>query len=336
VSAPADERHRHTGGGRLVDTVAPPLLAVLALVTGSRWADATGSGVLPLLQALVPAASVPTWAVLLATAFTRRWRLAAAAAGLATVHVGLLVPWVTRRRRRTVGDRRDRLVVLSSNLQLGRGDPAALVETVRARDVDLLLLVEVTLEMRAALLEAGITDVLPHMAGTPSADTDIAMIFSRHPLREPDVAPLPPIRYGSELSTVETPSGDVVAAVVHPVVPIPIPGPARAWHRELAGLAAWAASVPRHMPVVLAGDFNATMDHPVLRRLGAVGIVDAHREVGRGRRATWPRIPGLSLLSPLFHLDHVQARGFDVVDADTLVMPGSDHLAVWAELAPAR
>ena len=344
MSAPDDERHRtdvrHASdaaavdGGRMVDTVAPPLLAVLALVTGSRWADAPGSAVLPVLQALVPAAFVPTWVVLLATALTRRWRLAAVAAVLAAVHIVLLVPWVTRRRHVTVGEGGERLVVLSSNLQLGRGDPAALVETVRARDVDLLLLVEVTLEMRDALLEAGIAQVLPHMAGIPRADTDTAMIFSRHPLREPDVAPLPPIRYGSELATVETPSGDMVAAVVHPVVPVP--GPARAWHRELAGLAAWAASVPRDMPVVLAGDFNATMDHPVLRRLGDVGIVDAHREIGRGRRATWPRIPGLSLLSPWFHLDHVQARGFDVIDADTLVMPGSDHLAVWAELAPAR
>jgi endonuclease/exonuclease/phosphatase (EEP) superfamily protein YafD len=343
VSAPADERHRTdvrhasdasaVGRGRLVDTVAPPLLAVLALVTGSRWADATGSGILPVLQALVPAASVPSWGVLLATALTRRWRLAAAAGVLAAVHIGLLVPWVTRRRHTTIRDGGDRLVVLSSNLQLGRGDPAALVETVKVRDVDLLLLVEVTLEMRAALLEAGIAGLLPHVSGMPGADTDTAMIFSRHPLREPDVAPLPPIRYGSALSTAETPFGDVVAAVVHPVVPVPVPGPARAWHRELSGLAAWAASVPRDMPVVLAGDFNATMDHPVLRRLGDVGIVDAHREIGRGRRATWPRIPGLSLLSPWFHLDHVQARGFHVVDADTLVMPGSDHLAVWAELA---
>ena len=187
--------------------------------------------------------------------------------------------------------------------------------------------------MRAALLDAGIADLLPHMVGSPEPGSGTAMIFSRHPVHDPDVAPLPPISYGSELATVKTPSGDVVVAAVHPVVPVP--GPARAWHGELAGLAAWAASVPRDVPVVLAGDFNATLDHPVLRRLGDAGMVDAHREVGRGRHAKWPRIPGLSLLSPWFHLDHVQARGFDVLDADTLVIPGSDHLAVWAALAPA-
>lgn len=342
MSAPADDRHRNklrlrtdalAHAGRMVDMLAPALLAVLALVTGSRWVDAPGSRVLRILQALVPAASVPTRAVLLATALTRRWRLAAVAGVLGAVHLALHVPWVTRRRRTVVRGGGDPLVVLASNVQYGRGDAAAVVDSVRARDVDLLLLVEVTAEMRAALLDAGIADLLPHTVGSPEAGSDTAIIFSRHPVRDPDVSPLPPISYGSQLATVKTPSGDVVVAVVHPVVPVP--GPARAWHRELAGLAAWAASVPRDVPVVLAGDFNATLDHPVLRRLGNAGIVDAHREVGRGRRATWPRIRGLSLLSPWFHLDHVQARGFDVLDADTLVIPGSDHLAVWAALAPA-
>lgn len=249
----------------MVDTVAPPLLVALALVTGSRWVDAPRSRVLPVLHALVPAASAPSWVVLLASALTRRWRPAVVAGVLGAVHLGLLVPWVTRRRRASTHQRGDPLVVLSSNLQLGRGDPAALVDSVRARDVDLLVLVEVTVEMRAALLDAGVADLLPHMAEAPAAGSDTAMIFSRHPLRDPDVAPLPPISYGSELATVKAPSGDVIVAVVHPVVPVSRP---RAWHRELAGLAEWAASVPRDTPLVLAGDFNATLNDPVLRPPG--------------------------------------------------------------------
>ena len=317
--------------GRLVDAAGPPLFAVLALITGSRWVDAPGPVLLPVLQALVPAATTPTWVVLVLAAVTRRWSLAAAASVLAAVHVGLLVPWVTPGRRATAHSAGDRLVVLSSNLLFGRGDPATVVDAVRDREVDLLLLVEVTWDLRDALLDAGITDELPHMAGRPRADADAAMIFSRHPLRAPEVAPLPPVTYGGELATVTSPSGDVVVAVVHVVAPVP--GFGRAWHREWTMLGTWAASVRPDLPIVIAGDFNATMDHPVLRRLGDVGIVDTLREAGRGRRATWPRIPGLSRLSPRFHIDHVQTRGFDVVDADTLVMPGSDHLAVWAELA---
>ena len=314
----------------LADMIAPPLLAALALITGSRWADTPAPAVLPVLQALVPAAFTPTWIVLLLTVLARRWRLAAAAAVLAAVHVALLLPWVTPGQRVTKAAANERLVVLSSNLLFGRGDPSTIVDTVRARDVDLLLIVEVTWEVRDALLAAGITDLLPHKAGRPRADADAAMIFSRHPLRAPDVPPLPPMRYGSELATVATPHGDVVVGVIHPVAPVP--GLTAAWHRELTSLGAWAAAVPDEMPIVLAGDFNATMDHPALRRLGDAGLYDTHRELGQGRRATWPRIPGLSLLSPWFHIDHVLARGLDVARAGALVMPGSDHLAVWAEL----
>jgi len=342
VSAPADERHRtdmrptadSSRWGRMVDVLAPPLLAVLALATGSRWVDVPRSRILPALQALASAAAVPTWGVLLATASTRRWRLAGAAGALAAVHAALSASWATRRHHGVDTGGGDRLVVLSSNLQHGRGDPATIVEAVKTRDVDLLLLVEVTHEAYAALLEAGITALLPHATGSPRADARAVMIFSRSPLRAADGPALPPVGYGAALVTVVTPSGDVRAAVVHPVMPLP--GHAPRWHRELAGIADWAGSVPRDLPVVLAGDFNATLDHPVLRRLGDVGFVDAHRDAGRGRLATWPRVPGLSRLSPMFQIDHVQVRGLDVVDAGTLVVPGSDHLAVWAELAPAR
>lgn len=343
MSAPSDERHRtdvRPVGDRslwagLVDTLAPPLLVVLALVTGSRWIDTPRSRIMPLLQALASVAVAPTWVVLLATASARRWRLAGAAGALAAVHAGRSAARVRRRRRRTgAGGGGDRLVVLSSNLQHGRGDAAAIVEAVKTRDVDLLALVEVTHEAHAGLLDAGITALLPHATGRPRTDARAVMVFSRSPLRRADAPALPSVGYGAELTAVVTPSGDVIAAVVHPVTPLP--GHTSRWHRELADLAAWAASVPAGVPVVLAGDFNATPDHPVLRRLGDAGFRNAHRDTGRRRPATWPRVPGLSRLTPIVQIDHVHVRDLDVVDAGTLVIPGSDHLAVWAGLAPAR
>jgi endonuclease/exonuclease/phosphatase (EEP) superfamily protein YafD len=342
VSAPVDERHRtdvRSVGDRspwnvMVDTLARPLLVALALVTGSRWIDAPRSRFLPLLQALASVVAAPTWAVLLAATAARRWRLAGAAGALAAVHAGRSVAHRRRRRRDTDAGSGDRLVVLSANLQHGRGDPAAIVEAVKTRDVDLLALVEVTHEAHAGLLDAGITALLPHATGWPRTDARAVMVFSRNPLRRADVPTLPPVGYGAALTAVVARSGDVIAAVVHPVTPLP--GHASRWHRELADLAVWAASVPAGVPVVLAGDFNATPDHPVLRRLGDAGFRNAHHAAGRRRPATWPRVPGLSRLSPIVQIDHVQVRDLDVVDAGTLVIPGSDHLAVWAELAPPR
>lgn len=343
MRVPVDERHRtdvrrvidRFRHGRAVDIVAQAALAVLALVTGSRWVDAPRSRILPLLQALVPAAAAPTWVVLLAAIVARRVRLAAVAGALAAAHIArAAAPGVLRRRPASAVGDGDRLVVLTSNLRFGHGDPATIVDAVKTRDVDLLVLVEVTVEAHAALLDAGIGALLPHALGMPRADARAVTMLSRNPLRGSDAPPLPRVGYGAALATVVTPSREVVAAVVHPVTPVP--DPARAWHRELDGIARWAAAVPVDTPVVLAGDFNATLDHPVLRRLDDAGFVDAQRVAGRGRRATWPRVPGLSRLSPVVQIDHVLVRGLAVVGAGTLVVPGSDHLAVWAELAPGR
>jgi endonuclease/exonuclease/phosphatase (EEP) superfamily protein YafD len=85
----------------------------------------------------------------------------------------------------------------------------------------------------------------------------------------------------------------------------------------------------------MAGDFNATAAHPAFRRFGDVGLRDAHREVGAGPVTTWPRFafPGLAQLDGWFHIDHVLARGLAATDAGVVRIPGSDHDAVWAELA---
>lgn len=69
----------------------------------------------------------------------------------------------------------------------------------------------------------------------------------------------------------------------------------------------------------------------------AAGLHDAHREIGRGPVATWPRsgrwgVPIIQLLQ----LDHVLSRGFGIAGAGTVITPGSDHDAVWAQLVPQR
>lgn len=322
----------HSRLGRAVDEVGPPLLAVLGLVTASRWINTPSPTVLPILQAFVPLAAVPSWILASAAALTRRWRLATAAVALAAVHVALLAPWHTSTRRAADLSSNDRLVVVSSNLFIGRGDLATLVDAVRELDADVLVLVEATPAMRETLEGSDLADRLPYSSGEPRADGNAVMVYSRHPLRTSDVEPVPPLRYGAHMTTVAAPAGDVVVAGLHAVAPLP--GLVRAWRAEWTAVAAWAASLPPELPVIIAGDFNASMDHPVLRRLGRAGLVDVHREVGRGRPATWPRIPGASALSPWFHIDHIQSRGFDVVDAGTLVVPGSDHLATWAALVP--
>ena len=84
--------------------------------------------------------------------------------------------------------------------------------------------------------------------------------------------------------------------------------------------------------MVVLGDFNADRDHAAFRRLLSIGLRDAHDERGRGLARTWPT------RLPLLQLDHVlvrDGRGGRLVAEDVreVVVPGSDHRAVVADLA---
>jgi endonuclease/exonuclease/phosphatase (EEP) superfamily protein YafD len=85
---------------------------------------------------------------------------------------------------------------------------------------------------------------------------------------------------------------------------------------------------------ILAGDFNATLDHADLRRVLAGGYEDAASVVGAGLHATWPEG---RLVPPTVAIDHVLAderAGVRAVSVHTL--PGTDHRAVFAELVLPR
>ena len=84
-------------------------------------------------------------------------------------------------------------------------------------------------------------------------------------------------------------------------------------------------------PVVLAGDLNALPVYPQILRLHATGLWDVL--LGDLRpHPTWPAHgPGFAA----GRIDYVWApRGWAVDDRGTTHAPGSDHLAVWADLQP--
>ena len=93
----------------------------------------------------------------------------------------------------------------------------------------------------------------------------------------------------------------------------------------LCGLWATAGGAPR----LLLGDFNATLDHPALRRLIGSGYRDAADTVGAGLRPTWP-----ADAVPLVTLDHVLVDSRIGVRSVTVhAVPDTDHRAVVAVLA---
>lgn len=81
-------------------------------------------------------------------------------------------------------------------------------------------------------------------------------------------------------------------------------------------------------PVVVAGHFNATLDHKIMRQLQGDGFIDAAEASGAGISATWPQ--GSRVPFPLFAIDHVMTRETPLVPirTQTGVVPNSDHRAV--------
>jgi endonuclease/exonuclease/phosphatase (EEP) superfamily protein YafD len=111
---------------------------------------------------------------------------------------------------------------------------------------------------------------------------------------------------------------------VHPLAPAPI-SPQRLWRRDLLALRA-----PCRAGWILAGDFNATIDHSPMRAILDAGCVDAAASTGQGLKPTWSADAPAFLRAPI---DHVMASGrWRPARCGVLRIAGSDHRAVWAEL----
>jgi endonuclease/exonuclease/phosphatase (EEP) superfamily protein YafD len=80
---------------------------------------------------------------------------------------------------------------------------------------------------------------------------------------------------------------------------------------------------------VVAGDFNATLDHAAFRDVLRLGYADSAAQTGNGLIPTWGPPDRAALLT----LDHVLAdRACAVLGYSVQAVPGSDHRAVFAEI----
>jgi endonuclease/exonuclease/phosphatase (EEP) superfamily protein YafD len=153
-------------------------------------------------------------------------------------------------------------------------------------------------------------------------------IWSRRPFAGTDAVPGSFEQPAVRLAGTGRPDVEIVA--VHAMPPAVSPAQVRAWTADLAGLPSPVPGVLR----VLAGDFNATLDHAALRGMLARGYVDAARASGRGWGWTWRplRVP-----PPRLTLDHVLVDPRIGVAALAIAsVRGSDHRALVADLVLPR
>jgi endonuclease/exonuclease/phosphatase (EEP) superfamily protein YafD len=219
------------------------------------------------------------------------------------------------------------LRVMTANLLFGGADAAALIALVRDERVDVLAVQEFTSGAADELDRLGLGELLPHRQLGPDEWARGSALYARFPLRDGGVR-----RNGGGFNqaygTLLVPGAPpVLVESVHPMAP-----------HSLDVLAAWRTDLAAQPPAtpdgplrVLAGDFNATLDHAPLRRLLATGYVDAADATGDGLVGTWGPYDG-DLIPPVA-IDHVLAdRRIAVRDTRVHSLAGSDHRPVLAEL----
>lgn len=282
----------------------------------------------PLLGAF-PLAVVALVVVAAALAAVRRrrpgvvpGRAVVAAAVLALVGGAVLAP-------RTVGRPQPdaagpEVVVATVNARRGLADPAAIVALVDRFDVDVLAVVELSPDLDAGLVAAGLSERLPEGLVAAQLGTGGGAVYARWPLAalvepalDPDTPDVVTTVDGVELAVVST----------HPTAPV---GPNRTarWRRGLGRI----GTPTSRRAVVLVGDFNATLDHATLRDVLGRGWRDAARETGVAWRPTYDGLangsPGLPMA-----LDHVLVGpGIAVLETSVVDVPGTDHRFVASRL----
>ncbi|WP_243791237.1 endonuclease/exonuclease/phosphatase family protein [Saccharopolyspora gloriosae] len=284
--------------------------ALLGFDTANRYTIALAAT----LQYAVPVGSVLTVLGLV----LRRW-LTTLIVGLLTVVLAILV------LPRAIPDsptpvQGSPLRVLSVNLFFGRAEPEHVVDLVRDGRIDVLSLQELTPEAVAELDRAGLAELLPHRVLHSGPQADGTGIASRYPLRELPL--VPPTSLAQPSALIDLPGRrDVEFVAVHPIYPVGA-DTAGDWLRELTALPRPPGE--RETPRILAGDFNATLDHSPLRALLGSGYADAAEVTGAGLTPTW----GAGWM-PRATIDHLlTSEGLVTQEYSVLDVPGTDHRAI--------
>jgi endonuclease/exonuclease/phosphatase (EEP) superfamily protein YafD len=220
------------------------------------------------------------------------------------------------------------LTVLSFNTLDGAADVTALAELIRTERPDLAALVEVGPWYRDRL--APLVEPLGYrmVTATGTDDDGVTDVFGVTALVAGHLGEVTSeVDTSTPFPIVEIAGGELAATrfvAFHAVAPRR--GDVRQWTADLGTLERYCAG---GTPTIVAGDFNATLDHSVLRGATA-GCSDAAAQRGRALWPTWPTwMPGWfgPQIDHVFATTPIAAEDFTVRE-----VAGSDHRAVVVRL----
>ncbi|MBA8952020.1 endonuclease/exonuclease/phosphatase family protein [Actinomadura namibiensis] len=324
-------RGKRNGHGRRGATV----LVWIMVLPFAAWAVLRWTGYEPgfrwrQLVAFTPYVAAAAPVVLVAALALRRWPAAVVAGAVSVALAAAVLPRAVADD--SPGARGPALRVLAANLLYGQVPTKSVMDLLRRTGPDVLTLQELTPQALADLRNAGVDALFPHRVLHARHGAGGSGIYSRYPLRGRGPIDIGFLQARAEVLVPKAPPVEVVS--VHPCAPA-VPASADCWRK---GLAALPGAEPRGRPRILAGDFNATLDHAYLRRLLDTGYRDAADAAGEGLRGTWPNIGKYSRTTPRVTLDHVLVDPRVAVhDFTTHTLPKTDHSPVQADLVlPAR
>ncbi|SBT37386.1 Metal-dependent hydrolase, endonuclease/exonuclease/phosphatase family [Micromonospora narathiwatensis] len=325
VTTTTDEG-RSTARNRRIATTA----CWLAVAPAAAWVlfRLAGSDRGPLVQAVAftPYAAVGSLVPLVLALALRRRAAAVVAAATTLALIGAVAPRAVAAPQPVADGPTLRL--LTANLLKGRADPTRLVDLVRRHRVDVLAVQEFTPGIAAELDRLGLDALLPYRVLNPEVGTTGSGLYARFPLGEGGFRRNQGFLFTQAYGTLAVPGAPPVRVEsAHPAAPYAV-AVVPDWRTDLRGQ---PPATPRGRLSILAGDFNATLDHAPLRALIATGYADAADAAGAGLAGTWGPYDGDKI--PPVTIDHVLVdRRVAVRSVAVYAVPGSDHRAVLAEL----
>lgn len=218
------------------------------------------------------------------------------------------------------------LTILAANLLCYNRKPLAAAEAVAKSGAAVIVTIETAPEMLAALRS---TMSGHRLLCTGSGERgELAALWVRSDL-DAEATGLCLGESGVLPGAILNVAGRSVTVVgVHLFAPVN-PETTTVWQNELATLRTWM--IDRERDFVLAGDFNASLNHPGMREL-LNAATDAASSLGRPMLRTWPARGfrhGRGRCIPVFGLDHaLVGDGIVATALSTVLYPGADHLAL--------
>lgn len=218
--------------------------------------------------------------------------------------------------------------VLSLNAGRGSANVAQLSSVIEREVPDILVLVE-TNEAMIGELQQSVSGWNYRYRTAPvvhGGNVD-SVILSNSPITQETnaVSQSPEVLFDLPVAVIDDPTrGEIRLVAVHPMPPTHEP---EMWAHTLERLMLWHET-QRDMPLIMAGDFNATHAHPEFRALSQ-GFSDASPRMGPLSLPSWPADTSLPALAAI---DHVLVRELKAVKSEQFSVTGTDHQGILTQL----